>query len=496
MKKIIIIVLVFVVVVLGAYFSTGLITERTLRKNLSTLNQANGLSVVIKDYHRGLFQSTADLTWQMAVPKKVVQEADGRSLVVPPKPYTFDMPLVVYHGPIVFDGRHIRFGLGAAHGQLTLPESYTNEFSNIFTEQSTQPELTVKLFVTYLIKTYLEAEVPAFHLVTKQKNSQLEWLGMNSDFRFSPEKTRLQGHLILDGLRLTNEKIRVVLNKLASDYNVHKAENGLFLGEANLSLPVLQVNHKNQENFALKALDLNTKSTLQKDLFASSFEVGFKQLRSDNKDYGPGSLAVSVKNLNAPVLAEINQSLNELHQADTVGNEAQKVLFSLLPNLPKLLEKGAVFEVSTLKLRMPEGDIDGAVKLVFPVLTTEGPMQILPKVEGEGHLKMPAAFLKTVLVHSFRQQLLRAHDEKQLSSGAPADSNAEVNALDKQDTAKALTLAELKQQAVQHADQKLADLIQVGTLQAKGADYTVELKLSSGRLLVNGHPFHSGMLSF
>ena len=63
-------------------------------------------------------------------------------------------------------------------------------------------------------------------------------------------------------------------------------------------------------------------------------------------------------------------------------------------------------------------------------------------------------------------------------------------------TAAPVTIAELDQQAVHHADQKLADLIRVGALQAKGADYVLELKLASGRLLVNGHPFHSGMLSF
>ena len=212
MKKIMIIALVFVVVVLGAYFSTGLITERTLKKNLSTLNQANGFSVDLVGYHRGLFQSAAHLTWHMQVPEKVTKNEDGRTIVIPTKLYTFDMPLVVYHGPVVFEAGHIRFGLGAACGQLALPKAYATEFANMFTSKSTEPQLIVKLFVTYLNKTHLEIEVPSFQLITKQDHHQLEWLGMNSDLQFSPENTRLQGHLVLDGLRLNSEKLRLILN--------------------------------------------------------------------------------------------------------------------------------------------------------------------------------------------------------------------------------------------------------------------------------------------
>ncbi|MDX2346169.1 MAG: YdgA family protein [Legionella sp.] len=487
MKKIIIILLVLVVVVFGGYFSTGLITERTLKKNLNVLNQANDFSVDLVDYQRGLLQSTANLTWHLQMPEKMLKKEGDNALVTPPKTYTFDMPLVIYHGPVVFGDGHVRFGLGAAHGKLFLPEVYASEFSNVFSPQSTQPELTIKLFVSYLNKTHLELEVPAFQLFTLKDKNQFEWLGMNSDLRFSPESTRLQGHFILDGLRLTGEKFRILLNKLTSEYNIHKADNGLFLGDAKLNLPVLQVTDKKQTEFEVKQLELNSSSSLKNDLFGSSFHAAFKTLLSQDRTYGPGELDVAIKNLNAKVLSEINQQVNQLQQAGTMGNEAQQVLLSLLPKLPRLLEKGAVFEVSTLKLNLPEGALDGLLRITFPQLEpNDAPMQMLTKIEGEGHLNMPATFVKSLLVRSFQQQLIRAN----------AEPKAEPKAEDKDATKTAVTLAELNQQAVHHADQKLADLIQVGVLQAKGADYVLELKLSSGRLLVNGHPFHSGMLNF
>ncbi|MDF1646445.1 MAG: YdgA family protein [Legionellaceae bacterium] len=509
MKKLLGITVLLIVVLLGAYFSTGLITERTLKKNLKTLNQANGLAVDLVGYHRGLFKSTADVTWRMQLPEKVVKNDDGHSLVVPPKTYTFDMPLTVYHGPILIKNNRVRFGLGAARGELSLPDAYASEFSDMFSEQSTKPILGINLFVTYLNKTHLEVDLPAFQLLTKQGKNQFEWLGMNSDLRFSPEGSRLQGHFALDGLRLVGQKFRVILNKVSSAYDVHKAKNGLFLGEASLNLPVLQVADKQQTEFALKQLELNSKSILKEDLFDSSFSAAFATLVSRDKTYGPAKFEVAIKKLDANVLAELNQRINQLQQADTMGGQTQQLLLSLLPDLPKLLGKGAIFEVSTLKMGLPEGAIDGSIQIVFPLQSEKmSPLQVLPKISGEGHLNVPAPFLKSLLVRSFKQQLIRAHEETSTKKQdnqqgpdkkplSPSILNAETKDADEQNnTAAPVTLAEIDQQAVHHADQKLADLMQMGALQAKGADYVLELKLSSGRLLVNGHPFHSGMLSF
>ncbi len=504
MKKTLGIAVLLVVVVLGGYFSTGLITERTLKKNLKILNQTNGFSVELMAYHRGLFKSTADVTWQMQTPEKVVKEANGQSVVVPPKFYSFDMPLIIHHGPVMLENGHIRFGLGAAEGKFLLPKKYAEEFSERFSSKSTKPELSIKLFVSYLNKTHLEAELPAFQLLTKNDNSQFEWLGMDGDLRFSPESTHVQGHFNLEGLRVIGKKFRIILNKMKSAYDVHKAENGLLLGKASLSLPVFQVADKEHTELELKQLELNSKSTLENDLYGSSFHASFASMASRGDTYGPAELDVAIKKLDAHVLAEINRHVNQLQQSDTVGGQAQQLLLSLLPESPKLVSKGAVFEVSTLKLGLPEGGaIEGAVEIVFPQ-SVDSPLQILPKITGTGHLNVPAGFVKTLLVRSFKRQLMREHEES-LAEGAYTDAskqsltptvlNAKPSATEEK-KASPVTLAELNQQAVQHADQKLADLIQMGALQAKGADYVVELKLSSGRLLVNGHPFHSGMLSF
>ncbi len=510
MKKILGLLIALIVVVLGGYFSMGLVTERTLKKNLSTLNQANGFSVELLDYKRGLFNSTAQLAWRMQMPEKVTKQASGRSLIIPPKIYSFDMPMIIYHGPVVFEGDRVRLGLGAAHGELSLPDAYADEFSNLFTGKSTKPMLDVNLFVSYLNKTHVEVELAPFQLFTKQDNNQFEWLGMSSDLSFSPESARLDGHFSLDGLRLMSEKFRVILNKVVSEYHVHKAPNGLFLGDASLSFPVLQVLDKRQTEFALKQVELQTDSKVVDDKFSSSFHGAFSKMLSRGTAYGPAQLDMSIQNLDADVLAELNQRINELQNASTPGAQTQQLMLSLLPDVPKLLAKGAMFEISKLKLGLPEGVMQGSMHVAFPEAKADAPLQVLPKIEGEGHLEMPASFLKMVLTRSLRDKIVRAElasdikNKKNINHKRPlepvmfkaevTESKAQEKQEPKEDTS--VKLAHLNQQAVREADQKLADLIRVGVLQAKGADYVIDLKLSSGRLLVNGHPFHSGMLSF
>ena len=132
---------------------------------------------------------------------------------------------------------------------------------------------------------------------------------------------------------------------------------------------------------------------------------------------------------------------------------------------------------------LPEGLMDASLRVSFPETKKDAPPQLLPSVEGAGHLKIPAAFLRSILVRSYQQKIHMVSVPTKSSDTEESDATqvATVN---------------LNQQATHQADKKLVELIEAGALQAKGSDYVIALKLSSGHLLVNEHPFHTGMLNF
>jgi len=483
MKRIVSVLVLLVVIVLGGYFITGLVTENTLKKNVGTFNQANLLSVELTEYHRGLLKSDATLTWQIQTPEKIIHQEDGRSLVVPPKSYIFDMPFTIYHGPMMFDHGHIRLGLGLARGELDLPEAYLKEFHETFTSQSTPPRLMLHAFITYFNQTQLEVELPAFKLFSKDDQNHVEWRGMNSSFVFSPTRENMQGDITVDGLHVMGEQLQLVLEHMTSSYDMHRAKNGLYLGEARVHLPVLQLTDKDDAKLNIKQVEVTSNSEVDHNLFASQIHVSFETFMIQEKTYGPAELDISVHHLNAEVLAHLNNRAQQLQQAGMNRAEAQQALLSLLPDVPQLLSKGAVFEIKTLKIKLPDGLMDASLRIAFPETEADAPLQILPRVEGAGQLQMPAAFVKSLFVRSYKQKLLLAsmNADSPVTEEPDAVHTAAVN---------------LDQQAIHQADKTLAGLIQAGAFQAKERDYVLDLKLSAGRLLVNGHPFNSGMLNF
>ena len=483
MKRLISALIILMVIVLGGYFITGLVTEKTFKKNVKALGQADLLSVDLITYRRGLFKSVAELTWRIQTPEKIMHQDDGRSVIAPSKIYIFNMPVTMYHGPVIFEGGHLRFGLGFAHGDLPLPEAYTKKFHEVFTSNSMQPKLTLNAFITYLNKTQLEIELPAFKLFSMDEHSQLEWLGMNSSFVFYPKHTRLQGEILFNGLHLIGESFRLVLEKTTSSYDIYQAENGLFLGGARLHLPLFQLTEQNSAELKLKEVDVSANSDVNDNRFESQFHLAFESLLMHGKTYGPAELDMSTQNLDAEVLASLNSRTHQLQHIHVNQSQAQQVLLSLLPDVPKLLSKGAIFEISTFKMGLPEGLMDASLRVSFPETKKDAPPQLLPSVEGAGHLKIPAAFLRSILVRSYQQKIHMVSVPTKSSDTEESDATqvATVN---------------LNQQATHQADKKLVELIEAGALQAKGSDYVIALKLSSGHLLVNEHPFHTGMLNF
>ena len=534
MKKIMGLVVIIAALVLGGYYGMGLVTERTLKKNVGIINHTNGVFIDIQGYDRGWFTSTAALVWHLHVPEHIEKSQDGQTSTVPAKEFSLQMPLKVYHGPFIFSENHVHFGLGYARSNIALPQEFTQKFSNLFTEQSDKPELDVSLFVNYLNNSRLHVDLPSFKLTTKQGGDQFEWLGMDSDVSVSSNLRKIDGNFSIDGFSMTKDKVKATLGKVSSAYNLHESDTGLYLGEASLSVPSFVVT----ENSTRKLLEVNqfsirTGSGVENDLFSSYFKASLDKLVAQDKSYGPAHLELSIKNLDAQVLAEINQQTSKIQQG--TDTERQQALLAILPNLPRLFGKGAEFEVSKLSFVVPEGEINGDLLVSLPAGNTGNPFQLLQKVQGHGKLKVPVSVVRSLVMASVKQNLQNqpnvqqvmmkqinnnVADQKAQTSTAPSDSPASsvktgataaappatppqttdpVQGKPTQDSSaqgNPLTAVELEKEATTQTSQKLSALEQSGLLSLQGKEYVIELSLLQGQLSVNGKPFNQSMIQF
>ena len=176
----------------------------------------------------------------------------------------------------------------------------------------------------------------------------------------------------------------------------------------------------------------------------------------------------------------------------------------LMPELPKLLAKGARLEVSEASVTMPEGIIKGNLLISLPAEGTDNPFQLIQKMKGQGKIMFSAAVLKQLMNTSVKQSL-----QKQAALQASIITPVPDNAPDPEAAtapASAVTAApeaevpapkvDDQETIAKQADEKLANMVQSGLLSLQGSDYVVDFKLAEGKLEINGKPFDSAMMSF
>lgn len=460
MKKLVGFIILIGALLLASYYITGLVTEHTFRKSLDIINQSNGISAKINKYNLGWYKSTAIVNISMHIPERVVKNSDGQSMVIAEKDEHIDVPLSIYHGPILYADSKIWFGLGYIHSNVLLPELYSADFDKLFTKESKKPNLIVSAFINYLNKISFHAIVPKFNLVTKQGNSQFEWLGMVSDLTISSARHNVNGDIRFEGAHFIKDDVDGALNKLRIDYNLNKNSVGFYLGKSHMTLSSVDIKQQNHNLLSLVDATTKTYSGVQNELFRSQLEMSFAKLIYLEEPYGPAHLTVAIKNIDAGVLAEINAQLNQIQQSS--ASAKQQVLFTILPALPKLLRHGAQFDVLDLFVNAPEGKLTGMMTVSLPDEEISNPFQLIQSIKGTTKLTITDSLFKSIL----RKRLEQTTASENVS-----------------------TLG-------QQIDEKTANLIKVGLLSPKGSDYEIAIDYTAGKLMVNGHEFNSAMIQF
>ncbi|QMT58997.1 YdgA family protein [Legionella sp. PC997] len=486
MKKFTGLVIILAVLILGGYYGMGVLTERTIRKNIQVIDQSNGLYAEIQQYNKGLFSSEAQIKWRLHIPERVVQDENGQSKTLPAQDYNMEMPLTIHHGPFIFSNKRLRFGLGYGEAIFPFPAEYNKQFEAQFTPNSVKPQLDLSIFVNYLNESTVEFNVPNFKLIAKDGSGTLEWLGMDSKTTMSSGMSKVAGKIVLEGLNAIKDDTRISLNQVSSDYDLHETPAGLYLGDANFSLPSFNVFVKDQKMFALNDLIIKSDSDIEQHLFNTHFNLAIKSVLANGQNYGPGELDVALRNLDADVLAKINQQTTAMQNGNDI--QRQQAMLALLPELPKLFNKGAEFEISKLSLKIPQGQIEGNLYVTLPKGENANPFEMMQKIQGKAKLQIPSEAVKAVMKQSVMQQISKKPDLQQTLT-----QQLQANQAGGQTAQPALTPEQL---AEMQTNKQLTALQQTGLITVQGTDYVIEVSLDQGKFTINGKPYDPSMMKF
>lgn len=484
MKKLAGLIIILAVLILGGYYGMGFLTERTIKKNIEVINQTNGLFANIEQYDRGWFTSEAQIKWRLHVPERIVKDANGNSQTIAAQDYQSSMPIKICHGPFILCNNKLRFGVGYAETEFPIPAQYAKQFDEQFTKESTKPQLDLNIFVNYFLRSSLELEVPEFKLIAKDGSGTFTWKGLESDLNVSSNKDQVDGDFVLDGMVFTKADTTVTLDKVTTEYDLHQTKAGLYLGDASFNLPSFDITTKNESIVSVKELTMSSNSDIDDNLFNTHFSLGVKSVLANKKTYGPGELEMSLRNLDAEVLAKINQEANAMQNGTEA--ERQQAMMAMLPELPKLFNKGAEFEISKCNFKIPEGSIDGNLLVTLPKGENANPFELMQKIQGHAKLKAPAALVKQLMQQSVLQQMAKQPDLQQtliqqLQASSPSANQAQITT---------------EQIATMQSDKQISTMEQNGLIVLSGSDYVIEINLDQGKFNVNGKPFDPSMVKF
>ncbi len=459
-----------VVLLLMAYYVIGLAIKSTLNKNINSIPKTSALSVHLDKYHSGWFSSQATVTVKMHIPAQNITDKNGVTTTEPSVDLNIDVPILIKHGPFIGTANGIRFGLGLV---------------------TTQPETHYEAFINYLNQTVFRYTLPSFALEGKigqnEGDFQLNWQGLTSLLCVSSNLDHIDGNLKLLGLNGTannpaNTQSNLIfkIGEISYDYQFKRHQDWLWLGQSRFDIPSVAIDLAGKKVFELTGFNFLAGSNITEDAMNIDFRLSLQKLFANNQNYGPGTLHLNFRNLDPVIAAKINQQEFNMIQNNSDPNLAT---LAFVTELPKLLAKGAVLELSEMTLNLPDGKITGNFKLSLPKTEGDDLSQLMQKMHGEGYFKAPITTVKALMSASIKNDLAnntQTNPESQVTSpGATSPTQILTNP---------------DNEAANQAEKILQDIVNKGFLKIEGNDYVLTFKLENQKIFVNGRPFNPDML--
>lgn len=485
--------IVLLVIVLCGYYAMGIATERTLKKNIDVLNQSNKVDVVLERYKRGWFSSQADLKWTISVPQENPDQIMHRTVFPTNKIYTFEIPVKIYHGPIMWANSKLFFGLGYAHADARIPKEFEQKLLENYNLQSQKFEYSISIFINYLNRANIKLAIPRYTIRSKQGENFFQWMGMATSIEVSGDKQRLEGDFYLKGFSWKDDDIKGLFGPLKADYDMHQAQSNLYVGNAQLKFSSMAMFKQDQTILRITDGQIQSDSDVKDGLFNSNFSAKLSQLVIMDRVYSRSNFDLSFKNIDANVLALMNRKLTDLQKSSPNGIDKQKLFWTVIPDLPALLSKGAQMKIDNFETNLSNGHVKVDLSLGLPNESLTNPMQLVQKIEGESHIRISQALLLQWIENNMRKAMNRnaqnqaLNQEMQITTGEAKEQKESAIPM-KPQAENAMVEAKIK------ANEKIKEWSNAKVLVKEGTDYLILLKLLNGKLFINGHVFDPGLL--
>ncbi len=375
---------------------------------------------------------------------------------------------VIYHGPIAIAG--LIDGVAPLRPLQAMMISRI-KLDGLFAGTEIKPAVP-EMMVTTLAEldgsTRATLDMPAStHTITgKPGKIALVLGGVTGEFTGTAGSDQQVGEVKLASMKLTDESgMTVSLNNVVAQVDGRVTDAG-FIGTLREKVGSLTVATAadDPQPFVLKDLNITLKGSRTSDgLSQSQFTGGIKVITAAGRDYGPAQLEGEVLRFNRAALTRMQKQLEKLEAQKKPAEEMLPAMMDIYQKgIPEALGSRPEFNLKSLNLKTPDGEVVSSLKLVGVPPQGELNLGSWPTMlQAELSLQIPAVTLWNILDAQLQQE---AH-KVAAASGQPV-------VMPGQDAIAA------------KVDELVKNKVFVPKLDANA--YRLEMALLEGRLLLNG----------
>jgi uncharacterized protein YdgA (DUF945 family) len=369
---------------------------------------------------------------------------------------------VLHHGPIAITG--ILDGVAPLAPVQAVMLSRLR-FAGLFPELKPElPDLTITTVAALDGNSRAVLEMPASTHTAEGKSGPVKLAlgGISGEFAGNAGSERVSGHAQLSSLKLEDASgASLALTGVNVQVDGEGSDGG-FVGKIEEKIAGLTVmtTAQDPQPLAIKGFSLSLNAARGGDgLSQSQFKGGIQGLTAGGRDYGPVTLEGETLRVNRAAMARLQREVKAL---ETQKKSPQEILAVYQKGLQEVLGSRPEFNLKSLSLKTPEGELLVSLKLVG--VPPQGDLNLaawLNLLQAEFSLQIPAVTLWNIL----DAQLQQAAQQAAAQTGQPA-------ALPAQDAVGA------------KVDELVKANVFVPRLDANA--YTLQVALLEGRLLING----------
>jgi len=391
MKKYVLFFLIVLGVLLVIPGIVGFKVQEQYQEMLERTAQS-GFEILEQEYHRGWFASEARAELRIAIQASV----DATE------------PL----GMILTLENRIDHGLLTSRG-LALAEIETDL---LLDGESLFPEDYPGVIATQILlggSGTTVIELPAIDLAESEERPAVRFGGLSGVVDFDSAMENVSVRMGMPGLEVIEDDMQLVkVGEASIESRSWLGESGLTLGSGDLKLNDLSIyDAASGEQVSLQGLGLVVDSSEQDGQVAGFATYSLNRLEIGDKEYGPGTLKVELVRWSAPVLLELQQSVEDMQgQQMTEAQRSMAIMGVLMGSASEFLGNDPGMSIDPLRFSTPDGELNARFSLNADGLRWEhvgNPRIWMTKLDASLSLRIPEKLLRSLLENQARTRLVK-----------------------------------------------------------------------------------------